>query len=60
MAKYGLFYTGVDKPAQVYAGDYMTQDKQFVQIYSRNPYKGDQQVAAIHLDAGYSVKLIQN
>jgi hypothetical protein len=53
MSKYGLFSSEV-KQLQQYEGDYMHQDKQFV--YN----KSDLQVAAIHLDAGQSVKKISD
>ena len=59
MAKSGLFSVNGQTPSQVYEGDYMTQDKQFVFIWKKDAYRGDQQVAAIHLEAGYSIKLMQ-
>jgi hypothetical protein len=61
MSKYGLF-SSEGKQLQQYEGDYMHQDKQFVYIMEKNkmPNKSDLQVAAIHLDAGQSVKKISD
>lgn len=60
MAKYGYFRMPGPQPSHEYEGDYMTQDKQFVQIWkrSRNDNEVDHQVAAIHLDKGEFVKQI--
>jgi hypothetical protein len=62
MAKYGLFSSIGEKPLQEYEGDSMTQDKQFVYIWKKTtgqPGRGEQ-VAAIHLEAGQSVKLTKD
>jgi hypothetical protein len=58
MPKYGVFTVTDARPLQEYEGDYMVQDKQFVQIWknSTDPAGPDVQVAAIHLDRGQSVK----
>ena len=47
---------------QEYEGDFIVQDKQFVQIWTktRRPDQGDEIIAAIHLDAGQSVKKIRD
>ncbi|MCJ7504517.1 MAG: hypothetical protein MUP80_15870 [Acidobacteriia bacterium] len=60
MAKYGLFYTLGGQPLQVYEGDSMTQDKQFVKIWKQSPDKPKQLVAAIHLNKGESIKKISD
>jgi hypothetical protein len=62
MAKYGLFQSGQRLPMQEFDGDYMTQDKQFVHIMERakSANEVDQQVAALHLDAGQSIKKISD
>lgn len=62
MAIYGLFRSGGDAPLQEYEGDFIVQDKQFVQIWTktRRPDQGDEIIAAIHLDAGQSVKKIRD
>jgi hypothetical protein len=59
MAKYGLFSAEGNK-LQDYEGDFIQQDKQFVYIFERakSANTTSQQVAAIHLDAGQSVKKI--
>lgn len=61
MAKYGQF-TSNGKLLQEYEGDWMTQDKQFVYIWKKGKTSSElgQQVAAIHLDAGQSVKVIED
>ncbi|HEV3315523.1 MAG TPA: hypothetical protein VG488_01090 [Candidatus Angelobacter sp.] len=58
MAKYGVFSTQGGMPKQQYEGDYMMQDKQFVQIFKEHPDAADELVAAIHLDKGQSVMKI--
>jgi hypothetical protein len=59
MAKYGLFSSD-GKLLQECKGDYMKQDKQFVYIWekAKSGSEFDQQVGAIHLDAGQSFKKI--
>jgi hypothetical protein len=61
MAKFGLFNTGAAKPANEYEGDYMKQNGEYVTIYRRSPNTSvlDDQVAAIRLDKGQSVKEIK-
>jgi hypothetical protein len=56
--KYGLFGGNVKEPMQTYEGNALKQDKEYVYIYRRT---GDtqQQVAAIHLAPGQSVKEIE-
>ncbi|SRR6266481_4994238 len=60
MAKFGLFQEGGTKPLNEYEGDYMQQDKEFVYIKKKsgNPSVADDQVAAIRLREGTSVKKI--
>lgn len=62
MPKFGLFNSSTVKPLQEYEGDYIQQDKQFVYIWekAKSPDEVGQQVAAIHLDAGQSVKVIKD
>jgi len=61
MAKFGLFNTGARAPSNEYDGDYMKQNGEYVTILRRakNPSQADDQVAAIQLDKGQSVKEIQ-
>ncbi|MGA2337301.1 MAG: hypothetical protein ABSG08_18170 [Terriglobales bacterium] len=59
--KYGLFVPDVKEPLQTFDGDSMAQDKEYVYIYrlaSRAGMPKREQVAAIKLDAGQSVKEI--
>jgi hypothetical protein len=58
MAKFGLFKTGAVVPSNEYEGDYMKQTGEYVTIFRRstNPSLLDDQVAAIRLDKGQSVK----
>lgn len=59
MAKFGLFDSMHQQPLQQYEGDRMSQDKEYVYIYQKSAATGrEEQVAAIKLDAGYSVKKI--
>lgn len=58
MAKFGLFRPGLDQPLQQYEGDRMKQNGDHVYIYVEHRGDADEQVAAIKLDAGYSVKKI--
>ncbi len=61
MSKYGLF-SSEGRLLQEYEGDYMKQDKQFMYIWekAKSGDELDQQVAAIHLGAGQSVKKIED
>jgi hypothetical protein len=61
MAKYGR-YASNGNLLQEYEGDSMAQNQEFVYIYekAKSPNEVGQQVAAIHLDAGQSVKVIQH
>jgi hypothetical protein len=56
MAKFGLFHSDVLKPMQVYSGDRMAQDKDYVTIYKKDSGGQEQQVAGIKLADGQSVK----
>lgn len=56
MAKYGLFTGGYDKPQQLYEGDSMVQNGEYVMIWKNQPGGGEKQVAAIRLDKNQSVK----
>jgi hypothetical protein len=60
MAKFGLFNTDSGNPVQEYEGDYMKQNGEYVTIFNRNQNTSmaDNQVAAIRLDKGQSVKQI--
>jgi hypothetical protein len=61
MTKYGLYSGGNVFTDQEFEGDYMTQNGQYVMIYrkSQNTSKTEEQVAAIHLDKGQSVKEVK-
>ncbi len=61
MAKFGLFNTSARQPSNEYDGDYMKQNGEYVTIFRRSPDPArlDDQVAAIRLDKGQSVKEIQ-
>jgi hypothetical protein len=61
MPKFGLFKTGALQPSNQYEGDYMKQQGEYVTIFrhSPDPARVDDQVAAIRLDKGQSVKEIQ-
>ena len=61
MAKFAL-HNSNGSLAEEFEGDYMMQDKEFVRILENvaDPKKGDTQVAAIHLAAGQSVKVIKD
>ncbi len=57
MAKYGLFHPTGKRPLHVYEGDYMKQSGEYVAIFKRvSGSDPDNQVAAIRLDQGYSVR----
>ena len=60
MAKYGLFAQNGEL-LQEYEGGSMAQNQEFVYIYeiAKTRYEVGQQVAAIHLAPGQSVKLIK-
>jgi hypothetical protein len=59
MAHFGLYKMGRG-PFDRYEGDYMTQEGEYVKIFrnSNIPSKRDEQVGAIRLDKGQSVKQI--
>jgi hypothetical protein len=61
MAKFGLFASSIRRPQQVYEGDYMHQNGEYVTIY-RKPRNDDEtarEVAAVRLDRGQSVREIE-
>ncbi len=60
MAKFGLFQENVSKPMTEYEGDYMVQDKEFVTIKKNRGDGNVEQVAAIRLKEGTSVKKISD
>ena len=62
MAKFGLFDSSHKAPLQEYEGDYMQQNGEHVTIFVRtsDPSQLDEQVNAIRLDKGQSVKKIGN
>jgi N-dimethylarginine dimethylaminohydrolase len=62
MTKYGLYSGSMKRPDQEFEGDYMTQNGQYVMIFkgSQNSSQAAEQVAAIHLDKGQSVKPVRD
>ena len=60
MAKYGLFGGNVATPMQTYEGDSMVSKEEYVYIYKRIPTNREEQVAAIKLADGQSVKKISD
>jgi hypothetical protein len=62
MGKYGLFPVGSDEPYKTWDGDMMKQDGEFVEIWTRKPNSTilDEQVAAIRLEKGWSVRKISD
>jgi hypothetical protein len=61
MPKYGWFKGGSSPMPHVeYEGDYMKMEKEFVQIFRRNPNQGmsDDLIASIRLDKGQDVREI--
>ena len=60
MAKFGLFQESGTKPLNEFEGDYMQQDKEFVYIKKNTPGGGVEQVAAIRMREGTSVKKISD
>ncbi|MBZ5697769.1 MAG: hypothetical protein LAN18_04410 [Acidobacteriia bacterium] len=63
MAKFGLFTAISSVPMQEYDGDYMKQTGEYVTIFKRRPQGTgmvDDQVAAVRLEKGYSVKKISD
>jgi hypothetical protein len=61
MAKFGLLVPNIRRPQQVYEGDYMHRDGEYVTIYKnpRNDGETAREVAAIRLDKGQSVREIE-
>lgn len=60
MAKFGLFQEGGTKPLNEYEGDYMQQDKEYVHIKKNLSGGRVEQVAAIRLREGTSVKKVSD
>lgn len=62
MAKFGHFQTGGPRPLAEFEGDYMVQEKEYVNIRKRvtTPGMADEQVAAIRLKEGDFVKKISD
>ena len=54
MHKYGRFVAGGQQPYEEYEGDYMVQQKEYVQIFKEG--KSDRLVASIYLKQGESVR----
>jgi hypothetical protein len=63
MAKFGMFTAISSEPLQEYEGDYMKQTGEYVTIFKRREQGTgmvDDQVAAVRLEKGYSVKKISD
>ena len=61
MPKFGLFKVGLKDPSNVYEGDSIKMDKEFVQILKHSVTQGfatSEVVAAIRLEKGFDVRKI--
>lgn len=56
MAKFGLFFKGIDTPQATFDGGCITTDKEIIQI--RKDASSSQIVAVISLEPGYYVKKV--
>ena len=65
MKTFALFGSNSKEPLQIYEGEEMVQNKEYVSIFKRvrrqnSPIPKQVQVAAIHLGPGQSVKVISD
>jgi hypothetical protein len=60
MATFGRFRFGGTNPSETYEGDLMMQDHEYVQIYTNRAAEGQRLVAAIYMEAGQSVRKIND
>jgi hypothetical protein len=56
MEKFGLFHQDEPKPRQVFEGTYIDQEGEYVKVYNEIEGRADEQVAAVRLNVGESVK----